>query len=83
MDEPLRMTPESDAWLQGHYLTRPCKATGSFDVWAVCPDCGVRIPVARMSVMLRLKRGVPIPCTHCREGRVVPQKKPFAEDYDL
>ena len=76
----IRLTPEADAWLQGRYQTRPCKGTDSFDVWAVCTNCGVRIPVARVAVMRRIKHGTPIPCTHCRGGLVVPQRTPHAEE---
>ena len=32
----IRLTPEADAWLRGRFQTRACKATGSFDIWAVC-----------------------------------------------
>lgn len=83
MEQQIKITPESDAWLRGNLQTRPCKATGSFDVWAVCTRCGVRIPVARIAAMRQIKYGAPIPCPHCREGRAVPQRKPHAEDYDL
>ena len=76
----IRLTPEADAWLRGRFQTRSCKATGSFDIWAVCASCGVRIPVARMAVMRQIKHGTPIPCTHCRGGLVVPQRKPHAEE---